>query len=235
MIVKTSFISTDLPKVFASFGLASSTGTWRRKSLVHTVRTCTQLLIAEDGNACAVKNLWWGNSDKWYATACVCTSLPSRYIHLSGMMQLRGLWLTCSAVYSPKPPVLLESLISSFFSAYWVLTPIDSSSGADNGHCGSVAVHHDRVLVSLKKVGGAINHSLISAHFSVSTYFHTVQTYKRMRLTTRVYGTCISLVCCSIAIRGAILRSQITARDWQSWWSNAASQRDRAALSMIKQ
>ena len=46
----------------------------------------------------------------------------------------------------------------------------------------------DRVLVSLKKVGGAINRSLISAHFSISAYFLTVQTYKRMRLTTQVYG-----------------------------------------------
>ena len=37
-------------------------------------------------------------------------------------------------------------------------------------------------------MGGAINRSLISAHFLLSAYFLTVQTYKRMRLITRVYG-----------------------------------------------
>ena len=63
-----------------------------------------------------------------------------------------------------------------------------SSNGADNGHSGSAAVHHDRILVSLKKVGGVINRSLISTHFSVSAYFLTVQTYKHMHLTIRVYG-----------------------------------------------
>jgi hypothetical protein len=37
-------------------------------------------------------------------------------------------------------------------------------------------------------VGGAINRSFTSAHFSISAYFLTAQTYKRMRLITRVYG-----------------------------------------------
>ena len=37
-------------------------------------------------------------------------------------------------------------------------------------------------------MGGANNRSLISAHFCVSAYFLTAETYKRMRLTTRVYG-----------------------------------------------
>ncbi len=37
-------------------------------------------------------------------------------------------------------------------------------------------------------MGGAINRSFISAHFSISAYFLTTQTYKRMRLLTRVYG-----------------------------------------------
>ena len=36
-------------------------------------------------------------------------------------------------------------------------------------------------------MGGAINRSLISAHFSISAYFLTVQTYKCMCLTTRVW------------------------------------------------
>ena len=30
-------------------------------------------------------------------------------------------WPTCSALYSPKPPVFLKSSISSFFSTYYVL------------------------------------------------------------------------------------------------------------------
>ena len=42
-----------------------------------------------------------------------------------------------------------------------------SSNGVDNGHSGSVAAHCDHILVNLKEVGGAINRSLISAHFSI--------------------------------------------------------------------
>ena len=42
-------------------------------------------------------------------------------------------------------------------------------------------------------MGGANNRSLISAHFCISAYFLTAETYKRMRLTTRVYGICISI------------------------------------------
>ena len=38
-------------------------------------------------------------------------------------------------------------------------------------------------------MGGAINCSFISAHFSISTYFLTAQTYKHMRLITQAYGT----------------------------------------------
>ena len=37
-------------------------------------------------------------------------------------------------------------------------------------------------------MGGAYNRSLISAHFCISAYLLTAETYKRMRLTTRVYG-----------------------------------------------
>ena len=37
-------------------------------------------------------------------------------------------------------------------------------------------------------MGGVINCSLISAHFSINAYFLTAQTYKRMCLTTQVYG-----------------------------------------------
>ena len=40
-------------------------------------------------------------------------------------------------------------------------------------------------------MGGAIIRSLISAHFSISAYFLTIQTYiyKHMRLITQIYGT----------------------------------------------
>ena len=48
-------------------------------------------------------------------------------------------------------------------------------------------------LITLK-VGGAISRSLISAHFSISAYFLTVQTYKRMRLTIRVYGIWFAII-----------------------------------------
>ena len=40
-------------------------------------------------------------------------------------------------------------------------------------------------------MGGAIKRSLISAYFLLSAYFLTAQSYKRMCLTTRVYGICI--------------------------------------------
>ena len=39
-------------------------------------------------------------------------------------------------------------------------------------------------------MGGAINRPFISAHFLLSAYFLTAQTYKRMHLITRVYGIC---------------------------------------------
>ena len=54
-------------------------------------------------------------------------------------------------------------------------------------------------------MGGAIIRSLISAHFSVSAYFLTIQTYmyKRMHLTTQIYGTVaakktVTVLFCSI-------------------------------------
>ena len=40
-------------------------------------------------------------------------------------------------------------------------------------------------------MGGATKRSLISAYFLLSAYFLTAQSYKRMRLTTRVYGIII--------------------------------------------
>ena len=62
-----------------------------------------------------------------------------------------------------------------------------SSNGAVNGHGESVAAVQLRTGKP-KKMGSAINRSLISAHFSIRVYFLTVQTYKCMRLTTRVYS-----------------------------------------------
>ena len=38
------------------------------------------------------------------------------------------------------------------------------------------------------QMGGATKRSFISAYFLLSAYFLTAQSYKRMRLTTRVYG-----------------------------------------------
>ena len=43
-------------------------------------------------------------------------------------------------------------------------------------------------------MGGAIKRSLISVYILLSAYFPTAQSYKRMRLTTRVYGIRISTV-----------------------------------------
>ena len=40
-------------------------------------------------------------------------------------------------------------------------------------------------------MGGANNRSLIRAHFCISAYFLIAETYKRMRLTTRVYGNMV--------------------------------------------
>ena len=48
-------------------------------------------------------------------------------------------------------------------------------------------------------MGGANNRSLISAHFCISAYFLTAETYKRMRLTTRVYG--IRVLCTIINLQ----------------------------------
>ena len=42
------------------------------------------------------------------------------------------------------------------------------------------------------QMGGATKRSFINAYFLLSAYFLTTQSYKRMRLTTRVYG--ISLI-----------------------------------------
>ena len=42
-------------------------------------------------------------------------------------------------------------------------------------------------------MGGANNRSPISAHFCISAYFLTAETYKRMRLTTQVYGMSFNL------------------------------------------
>ena len=83
---------------------------------------------------------------------------------------------------SPKPPVFLESSISSFFSTYYILKWWIM---ATLGLWQYIAI---ALLVSLKS-GRCHKTSLISAHFSISAYFLTIWTYKHMRLTTWVYGT----------------------------------------------
>ena len=42
-------------------------------------------------------------------------------------------------------------------------------------------------------MGSVINRFLISAHFSINTYFLTVRTYKCMHLTTQVYSITVQL------------------------------------------
>ena len=82
------------------------------------------------------------------------------------------------------------SLLFQNFSNPWstglhlLLADIMPSNDVEIATMTVSALHTDRTW----KVGGAINRSFISAHFSISAYFLTVQTYKRMRLTTRVYG-----------------------------------------------
>ena len=46
----------------------------------------------------------------------------------------------------------------------------------------------DKIANQSSSVGGANSRSLVSAYFRISAYFLTAQTYKRMRLTTQVYG-----------------------------------------------
>ena len=82
---------------------------------------------------------------------------------------------------SPKPPVFLESSISSFFSTYYILKWWIM---ATMGLWQYIVIAS---LISLKS--GRCHKPLISAHFSISAYFLTIRTYKHMRLTTRVYGT----------------------------------------------
>ena len=45
-------------------------------------------------------------------------------------------------------------------------------------------------------MGDAINRSFISTHILLSAYFLTAQTYKHMRLITRVYGMIVQLYAC---------------------------------------
>ena len=65
-------------------------------------------------------------------------------------------------------------------------------------------------------MGGAINRSLISAHFSISASFLTAQTYKRMRLTTRVYG--MHIECVYMVQNGSNIRYEVThCPKYQGW------------------
>jgi thiol:disulfide interchange protein len=50
-------------------------------------------------------------------------------------------------------------------------------------------------------VGGAINLSVISAHFTQGTYFLIAQTYKRIHLITRVYGIGYAVLFSALVLR----------------------------------
>ena len=74
-----------------------------------------------------------------------------------GYMQPWGSWLVLLSALS----VFLNWSVFQFL--FQILCP-----EVDNNHGGSVAVH--RVLISVK-MGGTLNYSLISTHFSISVYF----------------------------------------------------------------
>ena len=74
-------------------------------------------------------------------------------------------------------------------------------------HCSSR--HRGKGAVPM---GGAINRSFMSAHFLLSTYFLTVQTYKRIRLITQVYGTVIGQLDCALPSNQAMSNVHLTAK-----------------------
>ena len=113
------------------------------------------------------------------ADCCQETALKGHH-HRWLYIQPRGSWSACLL----STPLNLQYFWNPRFPLSFQLTV--SSNDADIGHSGSVAVHRDRMLVSLKKVGSAINRSLISAQFSISAYFLTIQTYKHVDLTAWV-------------------------------------------------
>ena len=68
-------------------------------------------------------------------------------IHSSERWDVTSRIVADPAVYSPKPPAFSNP-------QFPVSSPLTvSSNGADNGRGGSMAVHHDRILVNLKKSG----------------------------------------------------------------------------------
>ena len=86
--------------------------------------------------------------------------------------------VACSAGALFTLPVFLESLVYRFvftFGRYCALKWRGNS-------------HNVCIYLAYWKVGCAINHSLVSAHFSISAHFLATQTYKRMCLSTWVYG-----------------------------------------------
>ena len=110
-------------------------------------------------------------------------------------MQPQGSWATCSAVYTllnlqcfsnPRLPSFFYVLCPQM---WWIMATVSLWQPVHRIASYRIALRSH--TGKPKKVGGAINRSLISTHFSISIYFLTVQTNKRMRLTTRVYGICI--------------------------------------------
>ena len=65
-------------------------------------------------------------------------------------------------------------------------------------------------------MGGAIKRSLISAYFLLSAYFLTVQSYKRMRLTTRVYSSTICGVKKAISGMQKLMNFQLSTLKFKS-------------------
>ena len=84
--------------------------------------------------------------------------------------------------------------IQSDFFFYIHMVPSISNVTLVNHNSVSLGCHHHwQVHQSIcekwaVQMGGVTKRSFISAYFLLSTYFLTTQSYKRMRLTTRVYG-----------------------------------------------
>ena len=83
---------------------------------------------------------------------------------------------------------------TSFIYIHMAMMPSISNATLVNHNSVSLGCHHRwQVHRSIcekwaVQMGGATKHSFISAYFLLSAYFLTAQSYKRMRLTTRVYG-----------------------------------------------
>ena len=93
--------------------------------------------------------------------------------------------------------VLLDPIRLFFIYIHMAMVPSISNATLVNHNSVSLGCHHRwQVHRSIcekwaVQMGSATKRSFISAYFLLSAYFLTAQSYKRMRLTTRVYGICI--------------------------------------------